>query len=216
MLLVRVRLKRPPSPQATAARVAAFLGLRRLSRPARLPLRQGRDDLSDRVANWDDAFVRAARDKFAATRCRAASSRRAAPGAAPRRPGDPIAAANAMLRAHGSFEERLERRERELDDGKRLEALEAVRARERRATDATRLARRETADRERQTRADRLAARLGPEGRARLDMMLAARAAATAARALGRRRLLERDLDEERNVCIEGREVLMGMTRGVG
>jgi len=93
---------------------------------------------------------------------------------------------------------------------------EAARARERRATDATRLARRETADRERQARADRLAARLGPEGRARLDMMLAARAAAKAARALGRRRLLERDLDEERNVCIEGREVLMGMTRGVG
>ena len=205
------------SPQATAARVAAFLGLRRPSRPARLPLRQGRDDLSDRVANWDDAFVRAARDQFAATRCRAAAPRHVRdPGAAPRQPGDPVAAANAMLRAHGSFEERLERRERELDDGKRLEALEAARARERRATDATRLARRETADRERQARADRLAARLGPEGRARLDMMLAARAAAKAARALGRRRLLERDLDEERNVCIEGREVLMGMTRGVG
>ena len=26
----------------------------------------------------------------------------------------------------------------------------------------------------------------------------------------------ERDLDEEKNVCIEGREVLAGMTRGVG
>ena len=41
----------------TARRIQAFLGLAPPSRNMRLPLRQGRDDLSMRVSNWDEEFV---------------------------------------------------------------------------------------------------------------------------------------------------------------
>ena len=74
-----------------------------------------------------------------------------------------------------------------------------------------RLARRQREQEEREAKAAKRKAHLGRDGAARLERMMAFRRA----KGLGRR-LQERDLDEEKNVCIEGREVLAGMTRGVG
>ena len=92
--------------------------------------------------------------------------------------------------------------------------------------DRQRLARRQKEQEEREAKAAKRKAHLGRDGAARLERMMAFRRA----KGLGGssrgppprrgepRRLQERerDLDEERNVCIEGREVLAGMTRGVG
>ena len=124
-----------------------------------------------------------------------------------------LGAANALLRggATESFEARLERREKELAARKDFEAKERERAREVWERDRQRLARRQREQEEREAKAAKRKAHLGRDGAARLERMMAFRRA----KGLGRR-LQERDLDEEKNVCIEGREVLAGMTRGVG
>ena len=92
-----------------------------------------------------------------------------------------------------------------------LEEKERARAREVWERDRQRLARRQREQEEREAKAAKRKAHLGRDGAARLERMMAFRRA----KGLGRR-LQERDLDEEKNVCIEGREVLAGMTRGVG
>ena len=94
---------------------------------------------------------------------------------------------------------------------KELEEKERARAREVWERDRQRLARRQKEQEEREAKAAKRKAHLGRDGAARLERMMAFRRA----KGLGRR-LQERDLDEEKNVCIEGREVLAGMTRGVG
>ena len=122
---------------------------------------------------------------------------------------------------------RLERREKELAARKEFEAKERARAREVWERDRARLARRQEEAAARNAKAEKRAAHLGRDGAARLERMMAFRRAkglggssrvppprrGTEPRRLQER---ERDLDEEKNVCIEGREVLAGMTRGVG
>ena len=113
-----------------------------------------------------------------------------------------------------------------------FEAKERLRAREVWERDRQRLARRQREAAEREAKAEKRAAHLGRDGAARLERMMAFRRAkglggssrvppprrGTQGTREEPRRLQERerDLDEEKNVCIEGREVLAGMTRGVG
>ena len=206
----------------------------------RLPLRQGRDDLSLRVSNWDEEFVVEARRQFDEKRCRVEGrrKRKAYAAHAPVTKIDGVlGAANALLRggATESFVARLERREKELAARKELEAKERTRAQEVWKQSRQRLARRQREQEERQAKADKRAAHLGRDGAARLERMMAFRRAkglggssrvppprrgtqGTQGTREEPRRLQERerDLDEEKNVCIEGREVLAGMTRGVG
>ena len=128
--------------------------------------------------------------------------------------------------------QRLARRQREQEE---REAKERTRAQEVWKQSRQRLARRQREQEERQAKADKRAAHLGRDGAARLERMMAFRRAkglggssrvppprrgtqGTQGTREEPRRLQERerDLDEEKNVCIEGREVLAGMTRGVG
>ena len=200
----------------TAQRIQAFLGLAPPSKQVRLPLRQGRDDLAMRVSNWDEEFVVEARRQFDEKRCRIEGRRKRksyAANAPVTKIDGVLGAANALLRggATESFVARLERREKEMAARKELEEKERARAREVWERDRQRLARRQREQEEREAKAAKRNAHLGRDGAARLERMMAFRRA----KGLGRR-LQERDLDEEKNVCIEGREVLAGMTRGVG
>ena len=123
---------------------------------------------------------------------------------------------------------RLERREKELAARKEFEAKERARAREVWERDRARLARRQEEPRRAMQR-PRNAAHLGRDGAARLERMMAFRRAkglggssrvppprrGTQGTREEPRRLQERerDLDEEKNVCIEGRGGPRGMTR---
>ena len=185
-----------------------------------------------RVSNWDEEFVVEARRQFDDKRCRIEGRRKRksySVNAPVTKIDGVLGAANALLRggATESFVARLERREKELAARKEFEAKERARAREVWERDRARLARRQEEAAAREAKAEKRAAHLGRDGAARLERMMAFRRA----KGLGGssrvppprrreepRRLQERerDLDEERNVCIEGREVLAGMTRGVG
>ena len=221
----------------TAQRIQAFLGLAPPSKQMRLPLRQGRDDLAMRVSNWDEEFVVEARRQFDDKRCRIEGRRKRksySVNAPVTKIDGVLGAANALLRggATESFVARLERREKELAARKEFEAKERARAREVWERDRARLARRQEEAAARNAKAETRAAHLGRDGAARLERMMAFRRAkglggssrvppprrGTQGTREEPRRLQERerDLDEEKNVCIEGREVLAGMTRGVG
>ena len=183
-----------------------------------------------RVSNWDEEFVVEARRQFDDKRCRIEGRRKRksyAVNAPVTKIDGVLGAANALLRggATESFVARLERREKELAARKEFEAKERARAREVWERDRARLARRQEEAAAREAKAEKRAAHLGRDGAARLERMMAFRRAKGLGgssrvppprRGTEPRRLQERDLDEERNVCIEGREVLAGMTRGVG